>query len=65
MHLVSELDSVELVSGLQQLWSEGGGDELGVACQLHNHVWPMSTQPQRESYYSAAGRTMTFKTLSC
>lgn len=37
-HLVSEFDTVELVSRLQQLGSEGGGDELGVACQLNNHV---------------------------
>ena len=37
-HLVSEFDAVELVSGLEQLRPEGGGDELGVACQLHDHV---------------------------
>lgn len=37
-HLVSEFDSVELVSGLEQLGPEGGGDELGVAGQLHDHV---------------------------
>lgn len=37
-HLVSEFDTIELVSGLQQLRPEGGGDELGVARQLHNHV---------------------------
>lgn len=38
MHLVSEFDAVELVGGFEQLGPEGGGDELGVACQLHNHV---------------------------
>lgn len=37
-HLVSEFDTVELVGGLEQLGPEGGGDELGVACQLHDHV---------------------------
>lgn len=37
-HLVSELDAVELVGGLEQLRPEGGGDELGVARQLHDHV---------------------------
>lgn len=37
-HLVSEFDTIELVGGLQQLRPEGGGDELGVARQLHNHV---------------------------
>lgn len=37
-HLVSEFDTVELVRGLQQLRPEGGGDELGVACELHDHV---------------------------
>lgn len=37
-HLVSEFDTVELVSRLEQLRPEGGGDELGVACQLHDHV---------------------------
>lgn len=37
-HLVSEFDTVELVRGLEQLGPEGGGDELGVACQLHDHV---------------------------
>lgn len=37
-YLVSEFDTVELVSGLQQLRPEGGRDELGVARQLHNHV---------------------------
>lgn len=38
-HLVSEFDAIELVSWFEQLWPEGGGDELGVACQLHDHVW--------------------------
>lgn len=38
IHLVSEFDAVELVGGFEQLGPEGGGDELGVACQLHNHV---------------------------
>lgn len=37
-HLVPELDSVELVCRLEQLRSEGGGDELSVARQLNNHV---------------------------
>lgn len=38
-HLVPELDAVELVGRLEQLRPEGGGDELGVASQLHDHVW--------------------------
>ena len=37
-HLVSEFDTVELVSRLEQLRPEGGGDELGMACQLDDHV---------------------------
>ena len=37
-HLVPELDTIELVCRLQQLRSEGGGDELGVAGQRHDHV---------------------------
>lgn len=37
-HLVSEFDTIELISGLQQLRPEGGRDELGVARQLHDHV---------------------------
>lgn len=37
-HLVSEFDTVELVGRLEKLRPEGGGDELSVACQLHNHV---------------------------
>lgn len=37
-HLVPELDSIELVGRLQQLRPEGGGDELSVTRQLHDHV---------------------------
>lgn len=37
-HLVSEFDTIKLVSRLQQLRPEGGGDELGMSCQLNNHV---------------------------
>lgn len=37
-HLVSEFDTVELVSRFEQFRPEGGGDELGMACQLDDHV---------------------------
>lgn len=42
-HLVSEFDAVELVGRLEQLGPEGGGDELGVTGQLHDHVWNTQT----------------------
>jgi hypothetical protein len=37
-YLVSELDAIEFVSMFQQLWPEGGGDELGVVSRLMDHV---------------------------
>lgn len=37
-HFVAEPDTVEFVSVLQQFWSEGGCDKLGIVTQFVDHV---------------------------
>ena len=63
-NLVPELDTIELVGMLQQLWSEGCGDELSILTQLVDHVCSNPFLTMKQQHHDKSNAVLISSTVS-